>query len=608
MTDRIKMPGLSAHSTVPDLEKALENLATFAQYNEQESFPNLSHFEVHEGKLVPTPYTSIHKTISLALSLVTSPQEEDRKQSEVLDEVLHSSDVVKSYLPLIQKLEQGDLEQQKFAAHAKAAVERFNNMIDHALQTPPSLGGRIARFLLEQRGWLIGKKLTKIDLPQNAAIRIDFPSLGNSEGIGKIQNPKLNCQSTAASSQKIAAVRETVMPTSQVSRQTLELFYMKVIAMLERHKLFSVLEARQLVRKTPVRTSLDKQTQTLTLLQTYIPIPGQTVEVAGSFQRDSRTFAYSIPLPDTYQVSTSSTQTGFPHPLQHNGWALTDVLIPACPHRPEKLSLFPAIQLRKKNLALSLLPRGSHLERAQDSSKLRKQTFGQNKQEFLGLHKELAKTIIQAVSPRSISEEFIHPINDFHSRLHIQENAFEYLSDIYQHIMNVCVNKPWEVLNQSWLENCHPDLHSQDPNRRLQAAQAILKDTSKSSVDDWLSTTEMDPSAINYCLIFVRILEKPLHDILLQHQSEVIGFAPPKLDQFSKKLQAALYLQLWEFLHEMDLDLQHVDMPRRMRRLLEDDIQLFKASNVDMLHWEAVAIVHELEAYYEARSAKVAAV
>ena len=183
------------------------------------------------------------------------------------------------------------------------------------------------------------------------------------------------------------------MSACQVGNQTLELYFMKVISLLEKHCAFSKAEARAIVRQTERQMSVDKENHIITLSQKLIPIPGLEIAISGGFKRDNKTLAFTIPLPDSYRLSVHSNQTGFPDPLQHNGWALSDALIPSCLHRPERLSLFPALIGCKKKSSQALVLNSTLIDKAKTLLKMKKQTFNGYKEEFLPLHNKLTLEI-----------------------------------------------------------------------------------------------------------------------------------------------------------------------------------------------------------------------
>jgi len=577
-----------------DLQKALETLETFIQQIENEKFPNLSRFEVRDGMLVAKSYTSLEKIIHLACSIASDPHEKEKIRSGVINEVLHSSDVLKSYSSLFHHLEEGNEEQKKFAAKAKDAIHRFNKIIDQSRQKPPSIRKRIVRFIYEKSGFLIGKRLTRIDLAPKATMRIDFTTKAISSLGTKKLEPNLYPLPTTIASVKVSAIRDAVIPLSQVANQTLELYFMKVISMLEKRGGLSNSEARVLVQQGIRQVSVDKQNLTVTLSQELIPIPGHSILVSGAFRRDSRTLVFNIPIQESFQLSIRSTQTGFPHPLQHNGWALHDALIPACLHRPEQLILFPILYECKKKTAQALLQQAPLPEKAKTLLQMKSQAFERSKTEFLALHHTLALAIGASANKQTVPSGFEESMGMFFTYLQNQPHSFEGIAWAYQAVMNICIARPYEIVHKKWLEN-----HFKNPSSVFREVENVLMAEFNQALKELPAfiTTPYLP----FCNAMAEIFSQPARLLILQHQSEIMKFAPPELDLFSKKVQAALYLQLWEFQHELSLNIHQIDMTRRLHRLLEDDITLFKTENLSGLSVQAVKVVGELEQYYVER-------
>lgn len=573
----------------PNLQKALENLETFSQQVEKELLPNLSHFEVQEGKLVAVPHTSLKKTISLAYSNLVLPGTDER--SEVLNEILHSSDIIKSYLPLIMR-EGGTSEQKKFAAYAKRAIERFNQAIDKTKALPPTWQKRIVRFLYQKSGLLINR-LVRIELPQKAFLHVDFPHQTSKASSKPI---KINSATTDAAAKKISNLREMMIPAFQVEKQTLELYHMKVIALVERHQLLSNFEARMIVVNKPIQIELDKQEQLLTISQTLAPLPGQQIDVSVTFKKDPRTLTFSIFVSDN--LSLKSTQTGYPKPEQHHGWALSEKLIPEYLHRPNLLNLFPKLNAQKIQIAQDLLPNGPLVEKARMFLRLKRQTFNKYKLEFLDSHRKLAFAIAEAAPKAYIPNNFIVCTNQFFDALNHQSNPYDLLSNIYDHLMRILIVLPHAALERSWLNG---NLSSYDDAQQLLSTE-MFANAMKELQECQGGKCEVEKFGHHFQVAMQQILAPAIQQLLLQQQSEIMEYIPPKLDLFSKKLQTAVYLQLWEFHHELSLDPHECDLFRRLSRLLEDDITLFKANSLSSLNCKASTVTIELEAYYIERT------
>ncbi|MGZ3633315.1 MAG: hypothetical protein ACXWM7_03195, partial [Parachlamydiaceae bacterium] len=123
----------SIDHSIQSLKLALQNLEAFAQQLETE----------------PT----LKKTIALAYNTILSSKSKEQSV-HVLNEILKSSDVVKSYFPLIQVLEEGSPEQKNFAQYVKNAIQRYNNAIEQTTEKHSSWKKKIARLFYQKSGVL----------------------------------------------------------------------------------------------------------------------------------------------------------------------------------------------------------------------------------------------------------------------------------------------------------------------------------------------------------------------------------------------------------------------------------------------------------------------
>lgn len=579
-----------------NLRQALEDLETFSNQVEKEPLPCLAHLEIQEGKLIALPSTSLKKTISLAYNNIITPS--FQPASEVVGRLLHSSDIIRNYLPLIQGMEEeGSPEQKKFAAYAKAAIERFNRAVEGAASPNRNWQQRIQCFFYQKSGLLIGNRLVKIEIPQKAQIHIDFAPQMPSSCVKPIKargnNRKADPSSPAA--QKISNLRQMMLPQFQLQRQTLELYYMKAIALIERHKLLPNNEARAITRSTPYTYKLDTQSDSLTICQKLCPIPGHQIDLSATFGLDLHAQTFTIFLSD--HLSLEASQTGFPHPLQHHGWALSEALIPKCLHRLNRLCHFPALFHNKQQAAKNLLPNGSLTSKACRLLRLKSQTFEQNQAEFLDLQKNLALAITGAALSNQPSSDITTSIVHFFACLASQKAPYSKLAACHAELMDECIQDPLSTLEENWLSQAI--LTEESARSLLEKNMQMSQDAYREKIKIAKSSqAEFELGSLEYQAVMSRLLRPAIHELILQQYSEIIGYAPPQLSCFAKKLQSALYFQQWEFLHELSLDPDETDYFRRLSRLLEDETTLFKACDLSSFPSQATKITEELNEYY----------
>lgn len=548
-----------------DLEGALEQLEQFSQLVDMPSFNPSEPL----SSLNDSPPTSFKRIIKLAHRVVGIFSSSEKSPTDFIDQVRISGDIVKSYFPLIHLLEDGDPHQQKFARDVKEVVNRFNCAIDCYTNRFPHWGKRIARFLYSQGSMMIGDRLAKIELPAPASKQIHFsqfqvlPSV-----IDKEYNQHQYQEGGPVASQKISALCQAAMPMAKPATQTMELYLMKVISLLEKSGLMTNSEAREIVRNSDFHTSLDKEHHVLTISQTLVPMPGQTIEVTGAFKRDARTMLFNIFLPDTCHLSTNSKQSGFPHALQRHGWALSEALIPICLPECEKGSIYSGLHAAKKKFALDLLPGGSLSLRARILLKMKKQAFENEFHLFLQLHRDLAIALC-GVAGLSLNENILKVIESFFAILYKQPNAYEFLSRINHDIMQGCAGLPQKAILKA---HATSKISLGIAGSEL---EKILEEGYEKAIRDMAEKYE-DQSACDYVLLMGSVMAPPSRQIILQSYSDICHFKVVAMDHFASKVQTALYLQLHDFHHELAVAPNQIDMAMRMRRLLEDDIALFR--------------------------------
>lgn len=527
-----------------ELKQALENLKSFSQL------------------LDKSPSSSYNSILSSSYRIVGLFSSRDKSRFDLIDQVCQSSDVVKKYFPLIHLLEEGDSDQQKLALDVKDIVERFNNTIERITKVPLDWGSRIARFLYSRGGMFIGERLAKIELPTRAAVQINFPFPS-----ANALPAKLKCQwqyqGGGSAAQKISELCHSAMPLTTPPSQTLELYLMKMISLLVKSELLMNSEAREIVRNTPFQMSLDKDRQILTISQMLEPIPGQIIKVGGGFKRDSRSSLHTIFLPEECEFSTHSVQTGFPHPLQRHGFALSDALMPINFAASEKSSEFSSLYALKKKVALDLLPGGNLAPKARQLIRMKKQAFEADRSLFLRLHEKQTLAICNLNKASNLSQA-VTIAKNFFELVNIHPHAYEFLSEINHQILQSCAKIPQDALLQAHAANKLGDF------KREFHPKLILTSTYEQSIKR-AAESQAEKQASEYIHMMGSILFLSVKQLILQNYSEIASFKAQTLDKPAKALEGVLYRQLKDFHHELAVSTNQIDMSLRMQTLLHEE-------------------------------------
>lgn len=557
-----------------DIKKAVEKLAAFNHLNDS---------------LVAG---SLEKTIGLMKQFL-SVKFGEKGRLEEEKEILSAIDTLKSNYLLWEKLQQGTPQQQKLATSIEGVIQKYNSIIEQAQQKPLSFTDKIAAYLAKHQGCPPLKELGKIHFPFQVKVQKDFYELDQEKKITqKIESPQI-----VAASKKIADLSQVVVPKvslpvrhfTHLSKQAVELFHMKVIALIEKNGLLSNIEARQAIRTSYLQTYLHPDLTTCTAICTINPYPGQTIVVNGSFEKSPRTGDYTIPNSKCFQLTLTSYQTGFPHPLQHTGSALPD-LIPPYPHNLSRLPLLKPLYEGKQKIAHELLENEKRISKAKQLQQLKKEAFEQDLDCILQLH---AQTAIAFVSHGKVSEDDIAGIRNFYEQLTKVPNPYHYLSETH-HIINENFSvRPQEKLKQQWMT----------PQKGEFCAEKILVDEVDGvwgELDDQLkkATNELEKSTIFYMKIVGETLAGCSRNLILQNLAEGMGLVPPQLSDFEKKMQVIAFKQLRNFISDLNVETIELDRSLLLERLileytlLESSFQQIESRDPD------AQIVKELENYY----------
>ena len=479
----------------------------------------------------------------------------------------------------IKKMQEGSPADQKLASALTAAIETYNK---HAYALPKE-GKGLAQYLSDKL--TPSRELPVIQLPQPMTVTYHYPPQGSSDIVG-------------STSKYAMSVINPV--TLALSKQSAELFQMKVLALLERYGIASNPEARALVKQSPIQTSIKSDdASTCMLTQTLSLFPGQTVVVMGTSALDPKTQTISRLFPETFSVSLELTQTAFPHASQRTGWALANQLLPECPQRMDLLHESAELFQRKKQTMGDLLPHGMLIGKAKQLLKLKKKVFAAHQTEFITLHQKLARTLLKAAPAPWILPKAETAVDDFYENLKQHPFAFDRLAEANQSICENFIAKPQQVLLDAILKGKHGELGSPHPVARYGAAKAILALEFKENQDKLAGQQGQDPIQSAYIVYMGNVLGLAAQPIILQYLSEDLIFIPPSLSLFEQCVQAAAYRHASDFMQELAIPLEDeaanlASVYQWLRREIEADMAIFQGK-------DKLSLPAELARYFEQR-------
>ena len=448
-----------------------------------------------------------------------------KKREDVQRQLLRSVDIIKNHHLLLDRWQKGNEEQKRLSKKAFDAIERYNAAIGKLPQR------KLARFLLRRRD-LDG--MSQIDLPQTFSVVTGEKSPVDQAAKAAMQNDRL-------------------LPATE----ELDAFRMKAISMILKQSRPCLKEVMNQLRTSPISTTEESGAKVIAMQQHITPFPGEVIEVKGAFARSGR----SVPLLERFSLFSQSVQTGFPHPCQHTGFALSDELIPTYPHRPSLLRNLSPLLEKKKELAKQLLPEGTLIAKGKQILQRKQEAF--NKNEVLSCHRQFAKKLALALGCTDVGL-----IDALYDKAENSPSPFQRISQEYERIGQLFIATPFAKLQQAWVEQTCPALYDPLPEKRYAAAKECLH----------ISTSGNE---------FEQGIYNAASEIILQQFSEKLEYAPPSLSTQAKMMQAMLYQQLSAFIEGFE------ENDKTLTALIEKDESLIER--------KTSPFVEELADYYTLR-------
>jgi hypothetical protein len=570
------------------LQTAIEELYTFTQ-------TEASRLEVGEdGRLIAAKESRLERMVGLArcyIGPLFSDQvrkEQEKRLLKLKKAILRARDIIQSHSALIAKFKEGDEVQRKLADSALLAIQRYNAIVaqDPSHATKPEIYNyERQRLLLDQE-----IKGQQIELPHVISIKYD------SHPDAHPAHKMLQELSQALRSGAAKKNSSSPSPTHKKNLQfMIDAFHMKAIRMIEMHLQKPVAEIVPLVKKAIPEIDEESNPELITMQQFIKMDEGSLILVTGCFKRNiSHSKFMTMPILDDLRLSFQMTHTGFPYPSQHTGWALSDHWVDAFPLRTDRTPLFQQIYQRRKRLAHQLLFDQAFVQKASRHFKIKRDIFDQNRHIFLSLHRQLQ----QALQKEALNEEE-SLLEIFYQEAACAPSTFDFLVQTQQQILNVFIKQPIRALEEDWLGDLSASLRIGSPQEKFQAACLRLGQHRQQAQEKFDSNHSQQAYLVQQGML----LSRAFQSVGLQYQSEKMGFSPPLLSDFERKLQACAFQQLITFLEECEQRLDILDPAQIKNDLLlawSKDLALLETHGEDepALPW---AIVNELESYFNAR-------
>lgn len=580
------------------LRVSIDNLNAITAAAEERQ-PMLFSIEVEGSRLKYCAASCPKTTWDLLCAALPSDKKSLTAKKRQIQEILHSSiETLKKYYRLIQKkLKEGSLDQQLWAKKALDTINDYNGLLIRERMPPKTFIQRLVFAYLDALDLLILDKEMRrnfIEIPSNIFIRFD--SLA--------EEPEEDILSRLADELKRGKKVDYTLNER-------DMFTMRAITMAKRSNLPEEFqqELTKMMRQTPIVALGEggKDAHVVSMVQMLTPFPGEVITVTGKFKRSPKARIPSVPDASSFRVSTIVSQTGFPHPSQYTGWALSNSMVPDNPLRIDLTPEFHAIHRIKQQLATDLLPGQRLNQKAKSLLQLKKEAFALESDWFLEAHKKLYKALLALAPYDGLDQAVINErVDAYFSELCKHPAPFDFLAQTHAIINKFFVDRLFDALYHEWQDHQNDGLQSTSHKERHRESFRILHGEVSASFDELnrqlqAPQTDLDLATLRFVLLQGQVIGEAAVSLILQSFSEKIGFAPPLLKQFELIVQTATFRQVLSFEQELELELpvKTEALAKNMRTWLEKDIELF-LNEGDEEPPEA-EISHELERYYNAR-------
>ncbi len=566
------------------LQKAVEALNVFTH-------PETSRLDLSEdGRLVASQEkSSLKRIIHLARSFIGPLfSEQLRKKRELrLKEIkkalLNARDIIQSHSALIERFKEGDEGQKKLAESTLSVINRYNDIV--AKNNINDGNYERLQLLCDQE-----IKNQPIELPVSYIKKYDshskekehpHPAYKVLEELSHV----LNC----GAKKELEPLSTTLKNRMQFM---IDAFRLKATRLMTTYMDKPFEEVLPLVRKT--LPEVEKETDSeLVMNQLIYGDSGTVILVTGKFKKNLSPFPI-LSSENFRLLSFELTHTGFPFPSQHTGWTVGEQWIEASPLRPDQTPLYQHLNQRRKKISRLLATDKAFTKKFNTYFKNKKDVFDHHRHEFLLLHRKL----IDALHAYAGNQETATVLNQFYKEAENAPSPFDFICQSQQQVIDKFINQPIRALEEEWLNGESTSLREGSCHDKFQTASHHLTHFRH------LAEGQFNLSHYHHNHIIDQglLLGGAFQAIALQYQSEKIGFSPPLLNGFERKLQACAFQQISAFLYECENMLEQSNSAMIRQQLLlsyANDLSLIqRAEEIESPYY---AMVDELEYYFNSR-------
>lgn len=562
-----------------------------------------SRLEIDEnGRLKAAKETRLERVISLTrhyLAPLISSQTRIKREKEfssLKHAVLEARDTVLKHSSLIKEFKEGDDSQREVAENILSIIQRYNRIVHQGKVKDAKVSNYQRRRLLNDPE--INKRL--IELPRNISIKYDSHREKNpAPKILKELSKTLQLESTQKT---YSAISSTHKKNTQFMLDT---FRMKGLRLVQNHlkQRHSLSEIIQLIKQTEISVQEDPDFPLIHMQQLLEIGSDAWIKLNGSFKNNTQSEDskfMTMPILDSFRLSSQITHDGFPYPSQYSGWAFCLDWVNANPLRMDQTLLFQKIEEQKKDFVEKYLRDINFFNKLRNLSKLKQRIFDESREEFLMHHRRMHE-FFSFKSDKTDLKDRKAIFDRFYEFVKNVQSPFDYLTKFQVKLNHLFIKKPSSYLEQEWLKNEYTPLRSTSPSARLETAKQYMQQQLVAATSS-LDLTKIEDSFLHHQGLF---LGKNFQCIQLQYLSEKIGFAPPFLNDLERQLQALAFHQQLRFLQECDQVLLTDEFNPSKEYLLDlwyEDLELLQGSLEDMQSQNLPGmVVNELEFYFNSR-------
>jgi hypothetical protein len=543
-----------------------------------------------DGQLNSSCITSLKKKVETVVSYMRSfffthiRQKQENRISEIKNIILHARDIVQSHTGLIEKFKEGNTTQREFAQRVLEAIHRYNCLVtlpvSHRLQE--------TMYNYEKKRLLSDQEI------QNRPI--ELPSIS-----------KYQLHPAYKILQEVSAIKEKTsynLANPIHKKQTqfmIDTFRMKAIRMIEAHKNnygYSTAEILHLIKNTAITIQENKENPLHSSIWQLLEISSNTtILLTGTFNKQISTEnSFSMPMLNSFEMHPpQSAHSGFPSPSQYMGWALSHHWVEAFPLRKAQAPLFSQIYHQKKQFAEQFLENNSFRQTIRKHEKRQREIFDKERHLFIDLHQKMQHSIRKNLTK---SNPFDCALQDFYAYVKNSSSAFDVFIQAEQQLIKYMIQLPFDALQEEWLSEDPTLLRLGTTQQKRQRAAEKLKEVRQ------LAYEQLDGShpIHSYILQQGALLGEAFQTIVLQYQSEKMGFPPPILNEGEKKLQVYAFHQLATFLSQYTKEIENKDeqIRKNLLQTWEADLVFMNSTTIEKSLF-ALTLVNELEVYFKTR-------